>query len=241
MPKKNLPIPDPTNATEERVQRASKGERDYTDGKIELISTRIDGIDRATALLSETVNRVPTETQREVGHLSSLVDERFSSIQIQFKERDTRQERESRDNKVAVDAAFAAQKEAAASQDKANREMTAAAGQASREAIDKSEASTAEVIKNNQDSNTQKFEAQSKILDEAKTRLTVLESEKRGSTDTSDNHAAEQALAVQREATHAAQQTVEIQRTATFRAQIATAVIAFIAIAAIIVPILTHK
>jgi transglutaminase/protease-like cytokinesis protein 3 len=64
-----------------------------------------------------------------------LVDERLASVGTQFAERDTRSERESRDNKVAVDAAFAAQKEAASEQNKSNTL-----------AISKSEAATSETI-----------------------------------------------------------------------------------------------
>lgn len=71
----------------------------------------------------------------EILRLGEQMAERFHSIQTQFAERDTRQERESRDNKVAVDAAFAAQKEAAAKQDEGNAK-----------AIDKSEKGTAETI-----------------------------------------------------------------------------------------------
>jgi cation transport regulator ChaB len=110
-------------------------ERDYVKGEVNTINARIDGIDKATELLSETVTRVPTEVTREVSYLNSLTMEKFKSVQTQFTERDTRSERESRDNKVAVDAAFAAQKEAAAKQDEANQK-----------AIDKSEAATSETI-----------------------------------------------------------------------------------------------
>jgi hypothetical protein len=127
--------PDPTDAVNDAVERAVKAERDYVDGKIGILGERLDAIDRATELLNETVNRVPTDVQKEVGHIRELTDEKFSGIQTQFKERDTRQERESRDNKVAVDAAFAAQKEAASEQNKSNTL-----------AINKSETSTIETI-----------------------------------------------------------------------------------------------
>lgn len=62
--------------------------------------------------------------------------EKFTSVDKQFTERDIRQERESRDNKIAVDAAIVAQKEAATAQDRANQK-----------AIDKSELATAETMK----------------------------------------------------------------------------------------------
>jgi cation transport regulator ChaB len=118
-----------------RFKDMSKADRDYVDGQVGRLVGRFDGIDKATELLSETVNRVPTEVTKEVEHLQSVIDERFNSVAIQFSERDTRQEREAKDNKVAVDAAFAAQKEAAAEQNKSNTL-----------AISKSEAATSETI-----------------------------------------------------------------------------------------------
>jgi cation transport regulator ChaB len=129
------PVPDPTVLTTEQLVRSVRAERDYVDGLVAVLKERLDGIDRATELLNQTVNRVPTAVQVEVSHLRELQDEKFESIEIQFRERDTRSERESRDNKVAVDAAFAAQKEAAAKQDESNQK-----------AIDKSEVSTTEKI-----------------------------------------------------------------------------------------------
>jgi chromosome segregation ATPase len=140
------PRPDPTALTTDAVNQAARVSKDYTDGRVAVLLERLDGIDRATRLLNETVNRVPTDVQREVTHLTSLMDERFvsttslitgsiSSVQTQFAERDTRQERESRDNKIAVDAAFAAQKEIAAKQDESNAR-----------ALEKSEKSTEKTI-----------------------------------------------------------------------------------------------
>jgi hypothetical protein len=129
------PVPDPTVLSTDAIARAVKAERDYETAQLDVLRERLRGIDKATELLNETVNRVPTDVQREVSHLRELSNEKFNSIAIQFAERDTRSERESRDNKVAVDAAFAAQKEAAARQDEANQK-----------AIDKSEKSTAETI-----------------------------------------------------------------------------------------------
>jgi cation transport regulator ChaB len=129
------PNPDPTIATNEAVERAVKSERDYVDGQIAVVEERLRGIDRATQLLEKTADNMPDHISRVVAHLRDLVDERFEKIKLQFEERDTRSERESRDNKVAVDAAFAAQKEAAAKQDEGNLK-----------AINKSEDATAETI-----------------------------------------------------------------------------------------------
>jgi cation transport regulator ChaB len=152
-----------------QLVRAVQAERDYVDGQIEVLKQRLDGIDRATEVLNETVNRVPTDVQQAVGHLRSLVDEKFTSVGTQFKERDTRSERESRDNKVAVDAAFAAQKEAAAKQDESNAK-----------AIAKSEATTAETIRNLATLVDSGINGLRETLDDLKVRLARIEAAKIG-------------------------------------------------------------
>jgi len=173
------PVPDPTVLTTDQILRAVQSERDYVDGQIAVLVERLGGIDRATKLLDETVHRVPTDIQKEIAHLTGLVDEKFRSIDVQFSERDTRSERESRDNKVAVDAAFAAQKEAAAKQDESNAK-----------AIDKSEAATTETI----NKLNELFRSDSKSLadkiDDLKARLTAVESIRIGGIQSeSERHA----------------------------------------------------
>jgi cation transport regulator ChaB len=163
------PVPDPTILTTEQLLRAVASERDYVNGQISILVQRLDAMDKATALLSETVNRVPTVVQTEISHIRGLTDEKFVSIATQFKERDTRSERESRDNKVAVDAAFAAQKEAAAKQDEANAK-----------AINKSELATAETIKTNADLFASQIEAMRATIDDLKIRVTAAESKSTG-------------------------------------------------------------
>ena len=127
--------PDPTVLTTEQLLREIETVREWVQAQLAVRDQRLDGIDKATVVFNETLTRVPTDVQNQVGHLKELADEKFASIGLQFKERDTRSERESRDNKVAVDAAFAAQKEAAAKQDDANQK-----------AIDKSENATSDTI-----------------------------------------------------------------------------------------------
>ena len=116
------------------------------DAQFEVVRERFDGIDRATQLFQDALVRLPTDVDKQVGNLRLVHEERFRSIDaslgaacqqvaLQFEERDKRGERESRDNKVAVDAAFAAQKEAAWEQNKSNTL-----------AITKSELATAEKI-----------------------------------------------------------------------------------------------
>jgi hypothetical protein len=162
------PVPDPTVLTTDAVNQATKAARDYTDGKVAVLLERLDGIDRATELLNSTVTRVPTETQKEVAHLGGLMNERFTSVQTQFAERDTRQERESRDNKIAVDAAFAAQKEIAAKQDESNAR-----------ALEKSEKGTEKTI----DALSDKIDDLKDRLIASEARVVALESGKHASSE----------------------------------------------------------
>jgi hypothetical protein len=158
----STPTPDPTILTTEALTRGLQAERDYTDGVRAVIEERLRGIDIATQLLNETVNRVPSALTEGLGHLQAVMDERFLSIEKQFAERDTRSERESRDNKVAVDAAFAAQKEAAAKQEETFGRS-----------IDKSEGTTNETIK-----------GLTKTVDELKLLVNTIASAKLGASQT---------------------------------------------------------
>lgn len=104
--------------------------------KFESIETRFDGIDRATVLQHEDTVRVPTLVDRAVKEVRELLyehidfkiaviagaldshiretAEKFAGVAAQFSERDTRTDQRAGDTKLAVDAAFAAAKEATA-------------------------------------------------------------------------------------------------------------------------------
>jgi hypothetical protein len=98
----------------------------------EILQARLDGMDRAAVVLSETVNRTPTEIQTQISHLKELHDEkfrsvevqsaeRFSSVELQFRERDTRTDQAAKAGKEALDAALLAAKELVTQQNEANR------------------------------------------------------------------------------------------------------------------------
>lgn len=110
------PIPDPTLLTTAALTREIASLK-------EILFTRLEGMDRAIVLFNDSITRVPTDTDRQIARLKELIeemfkvtDERFSSIQKQFSERDVRTEQNARDSKVAVDAALAAQEKAVGKQ-----------------------------------------------------------------------------------------------------------------------------
>lgn len=163
------PIPDPTTLTTDAQVRGDQAERDYVNANLDVVRERLDGIDRATELLNETVNRTPTQIQTEIAHVRELDEVKFEAIAQQFKERDIRSEREARDNKVAVDAAFAAQKDSATQTDFANAK-----------AIEKSEAATTKTIDTLGAVIDSSVKALSDKIDDLKQRVQAIESMRAG-------------------------------------------------------------
>jgi hypothetical protein len=82
----------------------------------ELFRTEITAMKEAVKLLQANADKSPTVAVvfEKVISAGEVNDEKFTSIAKQFAERDTRTEQTSRDNKVAIDAALQAQKEAVA-------------------------------------------------------------------------------------------------------------------------------
>ena len=97
----------------------------------ELLEAKLSEIAVATKLLQASTDRTPAQVDEKIRALESVHNEKFSSIQNQFKERDVRADQTSKQDKVAIDAALQAQKESVGEQNKS-----------SALAISKSEAST---------------------------------------------------------------------------------------------------
>ena len=117
--------PDPSVLTSEAIEQTRLRLRDYLAAQMEILATRLDGMDEATKVLHETVTRTPTDIDQAIRHLKELHAEKFDSVKEQFAGRDE-----------AVKAAFAAQEKQAQAQDAGNQK-----------AIDKSEKNTLETIK----------------------------------------------------------------------------------------------
>lgn len=143
----------------------------------ELFESRIGAVEQAIEIAHNDLVRVPTDVQRAVQTLKDLHGEKFTSVQTQFGERDTRGERESRDNKVAVDAALQAAKELVAQQNNSNSL-----------AIAKSETGMTKQI----DQITTLIQSGNKAVDDKfddlKERITRIESSDEGSTKTKGDY-----------------------------------------------------
>ena len=112
-PISNIPVPDPTELTTKALLREIAMLRD-------VLETRLNGYDKAIELIQTSADKVPSKVDVAVKQLQDLHQEKFQSIEVQFRERDTRTEQTSRDSKVAVDAALQAAKEAVGEQNKSN-------------------------------------------------------------------------------------------------------------------------
>ena len=170
------PVPDPTVLTTQQLQREIAALRDLLDVKIDglrsVIDTRLSAADQTITLLRVRVDQIPENIHQAIERTQELRDEKFKSISIQFLERDTRTEQQSRDAKVAVDAALQAAKEAVGEQNKSNAM-----------AIAKSEATFTKQIDQIGVLVTTMSKAIDDKIDDIKTRIQMIEGSKKGASD----------------------------------------------------------
>lgn len=114
------PIPDPTVLTTAAILRELAALREVLEAKIDgqraFFIARIEGMDKAISLLQVITDRQPSDVDKKISNLQRLHEEKFSSVQVQFQERDVRVEQTAKDTKTAVDAALAAQEKSAGKQ-----------------------------------------------------------------------------------------------------------------------------
>ena len=101
-----VPGPYPSALTTEQLMLGLKNLR-------ELLETRINAVEEAAHLRYDDLRRVPTETDRQVTNLKEFTNEKLTSVQKQFEERDIRGQAAGEATELAVNAALQAQKEAA--------------------------------------------------------------------------------------------------------------------------------
>ena len=121
--KVNVPNPDPSLLTTQNVREGLANLK-------ELISARLDAMDGATNLRLEMFKGLPEDIERRIAHLREVQDEKFHTIDNQFRERDVRTTQAS----GAADDALKAALQAA-------KELVGAQGEASAAAAVKSETS----------------------------------------------------------------------------------------------------
>lgn len=177
------PNPDPTVLTTEQTERMKEAllreilaSREIVESKLlgikTVFETRLEGMDKAIEIFHRQTDMFPSKVQAGVENLQRLHQEKFDSIATQFQERDTRTEQTSRDSKVAVDAALQAAKEAVGEQNKSNAL-----------AIAKSEATFTKQIDQIGVLVTSMGKGFDDKVDDIKSRLQAMESQRKGAGD----------------------------------------------------------
>ncbi len=158
----SVPVPDPSILTTEQLRREIMLLR-------EVVETRFSGMDKAISLLQAFADKSPTTAAvaQSVEALRELMLEKFNGVVTQFSERDVRAEQTSKMSDLAVNAAFAAAKEAVGEQNKSNALSIAKSEAATAKQIDGILVNIATAAKTSDD----------KFAD-IKDRLTAMESQK---------------------------------------------------------------
>lgn len=134
----NIPIPDPSLITAQEIAKAKAELRNEfalalaglretliaaRDGYIATINARLDGIEKASALLDGNLGKVPSALDREASRLERLLEEKVANIHIlfdnvstRFVERDLRFNQDKAAVAASIEAALRAQKDAARAQ-----------------------------------------------------------------------------------------------------------------------------
>jgi hypothetical protein len=112
IPRGSTPVPDPTILTTQQLYREIAASREIIEANIGKIETRLNAMDTATELNKKATDGIPRMIDEKVCQLRKLTDERFTSIDIQFRERDTRADKIAELGQKALEAALSAAKEA---------------------------------------------------------------------------------------------------------------------------------
>ncbi|GAC1311137.1 MAG: hypothetical protein NVSMB19_25520 [Vulcanimicrobiaceae bacterium] len=190
-----IPNPDPTAMTREKIEHDILSVEARIVERIEglrmAFDARLNASDRAAETFAENLNRIPTQTDRQVGALEALhsariaavleslvsrgdlTDEKFIGVDRQFIERDVRVLQSAAAATTAVNAALQAAKEAVGEQ---NKSFTLS--------IDKSETATMKQIDALLVTSQTATQGINTAIADVKERLTRIEGQKTGATDT---------------------------------------------------------
>jgi len=181
----SLPIPDPTVLTNQLVQSAIAGLRELHEARLEALNARID--DAVLTVTRHSDIAITSSIERfdeRVKALTEAVAVFKQTVNERFQLGDVQTEKAARDVKSAVDAAFAAAKEAVGEQNKSNAQSIAKSEAATTKQIDQLIGNQQASAKNTDDKiDALKQEVGDKNND-AKDRLSVLEGKASGVNQT---------------------------------------------------------
>ena len=161
-----LPVPDPTALTTAALLREINALK-------ELFDMRFTGMEHTIQTMQSSLDQRGIAIKTELNTLDKLFDEKLLRIQTQISERDVQTDKASRDVKSAVDAAFAAAKEAVGEQNKSNALSISKSEAAFVKQVD----AIVEIVKNNTKTTDDK-------ISDIKDRLLMIEGRSTGHGET---------------------------------------------------------
>jgi hypothetical protein len=162
----SVPIPDPTILTTQALQREIFTARELVELRVEslreILTSKYDGALNSINLIEDRINVIIDRNRHELIDIKHFYDEKIQSvieamavmkntINERFTLADVQTEKAARDVKSAVDAAFAAAKEAVGEQNKSNALSITKSESAFTKQIDQLVASIAQIVKNTDD------------------------------------------------------------------------------------------
>ena len=217
-------VADQVNALPAEIRAQADRDLDAVRAEIhalrELLIARLDGMDKASELLAENVRQFPSDLDKATRALREVLEGMVRSVQDVSAEKFTAIEGTFASNALALTAALAAQKEAAAEQNKSNTL-----------AITKSEQATKETIAANAAQTSTGLGSLSRELGDLKERLVRLES---GGVATREAGADRQQADTFTQTDRIAATAAAAGREAAARAAIISVVAVLVAIAAIL-------
>lgn len=197
LPCHTLPVTDPTLLTTRQILHEISILKELVFTKLNssdvehkliqsVVETRLDGMDKATGLVQNLADNLPSKIDEKVAAAHQIQEEKFKSIQIQFIERDVRMDQSSNDQKVAIAAALAAVKEAGGKQN-----------ESSDKAVAKSETATSKQMDQIMQLIVSGREAMDDKLNDVKERLTRVEGNSEGKLVANTSHHTNNSFTVQ--------------------------------------------
>jgi hypothetical protein len=103
-----------------QVEHLKELHQSKIDGERDQLRSRLDGMDKATELLQSLAVELGKRTEEKIDALRNIHEEKFASIQVQFRERDVRAEQTQKESKSGLETALIAAKEAVAEQNRSS-------------------------------------------------------------------------------------------------------------------------
>lgn len=167
----SVPVPDPTERTNQQLDQKIQHVRELLAKDRENNQTRLDAVEKIIEVQQAIAARSPAiaVVDSNVKRLEDVTNERFIGVRQMFDDLIAKIDQASAMNAKAVDAAFSAQKEAVAEQNKSNALANA-----------KSEASVTKQIDNIQTIMQQQYKSLDEKIEDTKARQSLSEGHKKG-------------------------------------------------------------